>query len=174
MICSHTSPLHCFASADLCCFMLYIWKLGRRGRLKILWPSAFCLWEHPSSNQCLRGVKADFSLETTIQQLCQMHNLHLSNILLLLRHFRVQGGRRRWQWTLNLSLGTRLSLLCSASTAMPSPPWLPVPPHPWLLIAGCSHVWNELLQNVSCATKSQRTVLFSLHWMWIERSPNVE
>lgn len=89
----------------------------------------------------------------------------LSNILLLLRPgetFLVQGGRRRWQWTLNLSLGTRLSLPCSASTAMLSPPWLPVPVQPCPFIAGRSHVWNELIQNVGYATKnSENSLIFT-------------
>lgn len=35
--------------------------LGRKGRLKIAWPPAFCLCDHPSSGHCPCGVEADFS-----------------------------------------------------------------------------------------------------------------
>lgn len=89
---------------------LACWELGRKERLKITWPPAFCLWEHPSSDQCPHGVETDFPLETRIKQSCQMHNLPFQTVCCFwswetsrLCLSREGGGNGNEPWTSNLS-----------------------------------------------------------------------
>lgn len=164
MIGPHTSPLHSrlFCQHTSLLFRALHLEAGQKGEAEDSLASSI-FWEHPSSDQCLCGVKADLFLPWE-ENPATLPNAQSSP----LKHSTASEARREFS-----CLGREEVMAvnpepqpghqavppwqCQPSSAVPS--MVPVPTHP-VFIARCSHVWNELLQNVGCATKSQRTVYF--------------
>lgn len=122
---SHTSPLHSrmFCQHTSLLFCALHLEAGQKGEAEDSLASSV-LWEHPSSNHCLCGVKADFSLERRIQQLCHVHNLPLQTFCCLwgqetLLLSREGGGGGSEPWGSAWAPGCP-SWQCQHSSAVPS------------------------------------------------------